>query len=123
MVKPLLLNKYFKMRKYFLILLSLVNINLFTNCKSGITLTPDTEIGGRVEYFDSDRGAVFLRLKGDTVEYAFRSSYNYDYNPYSIENFLQINDSILKTRNSDTIYIYRDTIKYYFIIGEIINKP
>ncbi|NJM14817.1 MAG: hypothetical protein HC896_05060 [Bacteroidales bacterium] len=82
-----------------------------------------TEISGRIEYIDSDRGAVFLRLKGDTIEYAFRSSYNYEYKPYSIESFLQINDSISKPYNSDTIYIYRDKFEFYFIIGEIINKP
>lgn len=109
-------------KKHVYVLLLTVCIFSHLSCTPKIELSFDKEIKGLLEYFDSERGNVYIRLKRSTDEYYFRGSYNYDYKPYSIENFFQINDSIFKPQNSDTIYIKRDEKEYYFIIGKIINK-
>ncbi|WP_353123853.1 hypothetical protein [Dysgonomonas capnocytophagoides] len=47
---------------------------------------------------------------------------NYLYKPYDICDFLQINDSINKPVQNDSLYVYRQGKEYYFVLGEVLNK-
>ena len=49
------------------------------------------------------------------------STRNNSYKRYNIMDFLQEGDSINKRKNDDLIIIYRDTTKYYFVLGQIIK--
>lgn len=47
---------------------------------------------------------------------------NYNYRPFDLDEFLQIGDTIIKHKNSDTLYIHRNTKEYFFVFKEIIGK-
>lgn len=49
-------------------------------------------------------------------------TYNFLYEEPEISRFLKANDSIYKPAQKDSLYIYRDSIKYYFVLGESLNK-
>lgn len=46
---------------------------------------------------------------------------SYNYNPYDLENFVHGGDSVFKSSTSDTLYICRDSIWYFFIVNKSIN--
>jgi hypothetical protein len=78
-------------------------------------------LNDRVINLFTERGASYVLTK-DSIKYSFRSSANYDYKNYYLTDFLQEGDSLVKRRNTDTLYIYRDNEKYYFIHGKDINQ-
>lgn len=70
---------------------------------------------------DPERGSAFGKLKDGRDIFIFDSD-NFDYGPYSIERFIMVGDSIVKPLLSDTLYIYREKKRYYFILGKDIGK-
>ncbi|NOU60942.1 hypothetical protein [Marinifilum caeruleilacunae] len=70
---------------------------------------------GKVEDINVDRGWVTIVLKNDE-SFSIRSSANNNYNPRLLSRFLRINDSIYKPSNSDTLYVFKEKRKYYFIM-------
>lgn len=78
-------------------------------------------ISGIVKTSFSDRGALYISLEKNG-KYCFSHSRNFAYDPPFLEEFIQNGDSILKNVYSDTLYIFRDDEKYYFIIGEFLGK-
>ncbi len=67
------------------------------------------------------KGPAYLTLsKGNKV--ALNTSHNYLYDSYFMDEFLQVGDSLVKQEGSDTLFVYRNTKKYYFVLGEFINK-
>lgn len=69
----------------------------------------------------SERSSAFGKLK-DGKKIFFFDSDNYSYTPYALNKFLEVGDSIVKNEQSDTLYIYRDEKKYYFVLGKTIGK-
>ena len=67
------------------------------------------------------RGYPFITLE-DNKYYWVNRAINYNYNPYEIFDFLQVGDSLSKTRNSDTIYIYRAGKEFEFKFNSVIEK-
>ncbi len=49
-------------------------------------------------------------------------SRNEQYENSFIGDFLRVGDELLKSPTSDTIYIIRDRVEFYFVLGEIINE-
>jgi hypothetical protein len=47
---------------------------------------------------------------------------NYLYSNQDLSYFMQIDDSIFKPLNTDSLYIIRNNRKYYFILGQIIKE-
>jgi len=52
----------------------------------------------------------------------FAPSTNFNYSPNSLNQFLQIGDTIIKHGGSDTIYIHRNKKEYYFVSGANVGK-
>lgn len=50
------------------------------------------------------------------------SGYNYNYSPSQLQEFITIRDSIYKPAYSDSIYIYRNSKRYNFILKNTHNK-
>lgn len=67
------------------------------------------------------RGASGIEVN-DSLGYFIKHSRNYDYNEPWLDDFLQVGDHLLKSKNSDTLWIERESSKYYFVIGEFINE-
>ena len=81
----------------------------------------NSAFSGKIENVYLNRGSIYLML---TNKKCFRTtdSRNYDYNPIFIDDFLSYGDSIVKPLNTDTLFIIRDTRKYYFVLGKFINE-
>ena len=84
-----------------------------------------------ITYADSLNGNVISRVarKGSVVvefanppRYQFPSSENENYDSYSINSFIQEGDSLAKAAFSDTLYIYRDKHRYYFVLNKVVRK-
>lgn len=68
------------------------------------------------------RGIYLIELS-DSIKFAlYGGTRNYLYNVNDLSFFLQINDSINKSIQNDSIFVYRNKKEYYFILGEMINK-
>ena len=49
----------------------------------------------------------------------FNSLWNDAYEPYDFHPFVQLNDSLSKRAYSDTLYVYRDGKKYFFVANPL----
>lgn len=83
----------------------------------------EREIRGRLVSKGNNRGIrIRIAINGDVKNEYLYGSKNFDLSPSDLFDFLKINDSIVKPPNSLELYIYRGNEKYYFKLGEYINK-
>ncbi|WP_163355454.1 hypothetical protein [Dysgonomonas sp. 25] len=68
------------------------------------------------------KGSFYVNLNNGGKFDINRTTRNYLYINSDIRDFLEVNDSISKHANNDSIFIYRDGLEYYFVLGKIINK-
>jgi hypothetical protein len=71
--------------------------------------------------FFTEYGASYI-ITSDSTKFRIQNSVNYHYKNSSLGNFIQEEDSLVKRRNSDTLFIYRNDKKYYFVLGKFINQ-
>lgn len=84
-------------------------------------LLKEDSISGTITYVNCFKQVTLLSFsenKSVTVDYAK----NYDYKNSNLCCFLDVNDSVLKRKNSDTLYVYKNKVKYFFIIGKGIGE-
>ena len=79
------------------------------------------ELNGIIESMKTRKGGVYLILEND-MKVRFYPSHNYLYKKPNIDGFLNKGDKLFKPKNSDTLYVFRNGRKYYFVLGEFINK-
>ena len=83
-------------------------------------LKEEQSISGIADEIFTDRGTAYLKLEnGEKFRIFF--SYNYNYEPSSFDDFIELGDSVRKPKGTDTLYIYRDNKEYFFLIGEEVN--
>lgn len=83
----------------------------------------ENEFHGKIICKWINRGlGVQIDNKGDIQKKYLYGSKNFNLSPSDLFDFLKINDSIVKPENSLDLYIYRNGNKYYFKLGEYINK-
>lgn len=68
----------------------------------------------------AERSSAFGHLSNGRKIFFFDSE-NYNYVPYALNKFLKVGDSIVKHSQSDTLFVYRGTNKYYFLSGKSIG--
>jgi hypothetical protein len=78
-------------------------------------------VTGVVDSIYSDRGGSFVKLT-DSNKIWFEVSENKMYDKYLLCDFLRQNDSIVKRKNNDTLFIYRQKKIYFFKLGQLNNK-
>lgn len=66
-------------------------------------------------------GRTFFRLN-DSAKHSVPWAYNYEYNEYFNGDFINIGDSIFKPAHTDSLYIFRNEKKYYFVLEKRVNK-
>ncbi|QIK55605.1 hypothetical protein G7051_15115 [Dysgonomonas sp. HDW5B] len=69
-----------------------------------------------------NKGARYVDLSNGSRFRTVYPTFNYTYQPYEFDTFLQLGDSISKRAENDTILIYRNNKKYYFVLNKEINK-
>jgi hypothetical protein len=90
------------------------------NSKYSLVQNIDSVIGV-VDSIYSDRGGSFVKLT-DSNKIWFEVSENKMYDKYLLCDFLRQNDSIVKRKNNDTLFIYRQKKIYFFKLGQLNNK-
>ncbi len=83
-------------------------------------VTYRTELNGVISNIRINRG-TFAEFKNGQ-KFSLPSSDNLSYIPYVIGRFINKGDSISKPAFSDSIFIYRDKDKYYFVLGQSIEE-
>jgi hypothetical protein len=68
------------------------------------------------------KGSFMIELSNSTCFSLYGATRNYLYNIPDLMDFINLNDSISKSSESDSIFVYRNNQEYYFILGKIINK-
>lgn len=61
-------------------------------------------------------------LNSNNGKFTLPNSRNYKYSEYSLCSFLLEGDSLLKAKDSDTLYIFRNQKEYFFVLGEFIEE-
>ena len=77
---------------------------------------------GKISLKQYSKGAFCIDLNNGLKFSLAGITRNYLYKPYDIKEFLEINDSIYKPAQSDSLYIYRDGKVFYFVLNEVLNK-
>lgn len=85
---------------------------------------PNQEISGVVYTISQSRGTIKMVLRNRIkAPYFFRTTRNYELNPYDLQDFLLPGDSVFKPSNSRELLIFRKDKKYYFVLEKDINFP
>lgn len=74
----------------------------------------------RTSNYINNRGTIITT--SDNQKFIFPWARNFNYKRSMLSEFVQKGDSILKKKNSDSIYIYRENEVFYFILEERIQK-
>jgi len=75
---------------------------------------------GKVVSQTSLKGALFLTV-GNKMSFIHTAA-NYKYAKIHLYKIIEIGDSVIKHPGSDTIFLYKSNLKYYFINNKRINK-
>jgi hypothetical protein len=77
-------------------------------------------ISGIVDEKFTNRGMTYIKLENGE-KFSNYLSYNYNYEPSYFGKFIEFGDSIRKQKGTDTLYIYRDNRRYFFLIDEDVK--
>jgi predicted RND superfamily exporter protein len=78
----------------------------------------DTELTGKIQKFEDYKGQVYILFENENKYWSIDNSYNYDYSSAFLGDFLADSDYVYKNACSDTLFIQRDNVEYFFIIGD-----
>lgn len=86
------------------------------------TLIKSTEkVTGVIDSVYPDRGVSFIKFT-DSTKICFDYGENKMYTKNWLCEFLQKGDSIVKYEKRDTLFVFRQDKKFYFIIGQSVSK-
>lgn len=86
------------------------------------TLIKSTDkVVGVIDSVYPDRGVSFIKFT-DSTKICFDYGENKMYTKNWLCEFLQKGDSIIKYENRDTLFVFRKSKKFYFIIGQLVLK-
>lgn len=83
-------------------------------------LNSDMHINGIVKDVNVNHGVSFIQF--DTTCIAFPDAINENYKEAYMCNVFEVNDVVLKNKNSDTIHIFKKEKYLFFIIGKAIRR-
>lgn len=115
---------------FFAIIILVINIHLtelqkdydFIKKNNFTILKKDNSCNGEVTFKYKGKGEYYYILDDTIFVQINNYGNNYLYYNYSIENQINLNDSILKNIGSDTIYIYKGNNIFYYIENKNINR-
>ena len=99
--------------------LDLKNINKLN--KNYFKIKTKDSIQGTVHELKTRKGGSYITLSNFS-KISLDPSHNYSYENSFLDEFINIEDSLQKQIGNDTLFIYRYDKKYYFVLGEYINR-
>ena len=114
-------GKKYTLKEYFPVIILFVSIitiiiNSVIEKGSYEEIFFSSEYNGKVLDIYEERGDVYILLPDKKNKLRIQSFDNYNYSNYSLRDFLKKNDRILKIKDSDTLYIDRDSKRYGYKI-------
>ncbi len=94
-----------------------LHINVYKSSKKTYY---NTVFKGTIVEINQAKGITYILLYGDEKYWSIDHSYNYDYKNPFIANFLKEKDIIQKNKCSDTLFIYRKSKEYHYLIGDAL---
>lgn len=91
-----------------------------TKYKTDEIVNNNTNFSGVVSLSIPARAALHVRLM-DGRRYLLPWAENENYKKTDLNKFIRGNDSLVKKSFSDTLFVYRDGKKYYFVFRETIK--
>lgn len=84
------------------------------------TVGKETILNSKIIDIIKNRGAFYIFE--DSTYYTFPWGINLNHNPTDLSYFLEKGDLLIKNKNSDTLFIFRNNKKYYFRFKHKILK-
>ena len=112
---------YFSLFVGFILVVMIAVISHKKKMRNHINIKKTKEINGVLIKVSTNRSSAYCVLKDGRKVFIFDSD-NLNYEPYALNKFLKKGDSIVKPPYSDTLFIYRDKEKYFFILGKRIGE-
>ena len=113
------LREYLAVILLFLVLFSL-GIYQIIKVGSPIEIKLSTELDEIVTDVYSLRSRAYVQVENKEERIKIDYSRNYDYEPAELNEFLEIGDKIIKNKCSDTLHIFRNESRFFFLIGDIL---
>ena len=84
-------------------------------------------VAGRIIYIEPDHpnvksAGVKLVILNTNQKVWLNDSYNIYSSTMYLQNLIEINDSIIKPANTDSLYLFKGTEKYFFVLNKYIFK-
>ena len=76
-----------------------------------------TRVNNTCYFFKTDKENAFM------IDQMTRNGIYETFSEYELFVLLNVNDSIFKKANNDTIYVYHRGKEYYYVVGKSINMP
>ncbi len=89
--------------------------------KDYVKLETKDQLSGTINNIFDSQGISYIMIN-DSSKYLLIHSRNYLYEPSWLDAFLQKGDSIVKYPESDSLFVFRENIKYLFILGKYLNE-
>jgi hypothetical protein len=86
-----------------------------------IEVNSGIEVVGVINNLFTNQGVSYITI-ADSSKFWLPNSRNYLYDPPYLYDFIDLKDSVYKQLNSDTLYIYRNQMEYYFVLSRFINE-
>lgn len=78
-------------------------------------------VAGKIIEVKPYQSVAMVKLQGGKT-FALTTSRNYSYEPYDLNEFIGVGDSLVKKKNSDTLFVKKENAIFYFVLGEFINR-
>ena len=78
------------------------------------------EFYGKIIQLKTDKGACFVTLEKQKI--FLKTSGNYMYPEVYLDRIVSVGDIIEKKSGSDSVFVTKGELKYYFLHGAFINK-
>lgn len=66
------------------------------------------------------KSSIYVQVENKKERVTIDYSRNYDYDPIELNEFMKIGDRIVKNKCSDTLYIFRNNERFFFLIEDVL---
>jgi len=106
----------------YLIIGFIITIHISENWSKQLTekyplLKRESEVNGIITDILHQQSAFITLNNGAHIEVRYLTNHQYEF--YDFRNFIQFNDSLSKRAYSDTIYVFREGQKYFFVANPL----
>jgi len=103
----------------FAIIFSLIVVQIIFINNNKIEKTFNNDLSGVITKKIVYKGSTWIKLRDSSKRYVLKFANNFNLEPSSLSEFIEVGDSIYKPATTDTLFIYRNNDRYLFILGNV----